>query len=160
MRHGQETQREEDTGIYSTLSRTQRAVALQTAVFASVNKEAVDVPLHNRNIAILADTAAQRSLVTKDAVNRLKLPIISEERASILGYGQSSATNKLYKVTEITLGSPDGCENKKPVTLNALVVAAMNPIYMTGASKFALRLQNKGLDMADRRLVNSKDDTV
>ena len=58
-----------DTGIYSTLSKSQRAVALQTAVFAAVNKEAAEVPLHSRNIAILADTAAQRSLVTKDAVN-------------------------------------------------------------------------------------------
>ena len=47
-----------DTGIYSTLSKTQRAVALQTAVFAAVNKEAADIPLHCQNIAILADTAA------------------------------------------------------------------------------------------------------
>lgn len=31
---------------------------------------------------------------------------------------------------------------------------------MTGACKFATRLQSKGLDLADRRLVNSKKDVV
>ena len=36
----------------------------------------------------------------------------------------------------------------------------MNPIYMTGICKFATKLQNKGLDLADRRLVNSKKDVV
>ena len=41
-----------------------------------------------------------------------------------------------------------------------LAVSGMNQIYMTGASKFALKLQNKGLEMADCRLVNSKSDIV
>ena len=149
-----------DTGIYNTLAKTQRAVGLQTAVFAAVNKEAADIPLHCQNIAILADTAAQRSLITKEAADRLKLPIISEERASILGYGQVKATNQVYKVVEITLGPPKGSDNKKPVIINALVVGGMNPIFMTGISKFALKLKSKGLDMADSRLVNSKSDTV
>ena len=31
---------------------------------------------------------------------------------------------------------------------------------MTGICKFASRLQSKGIDLADRRLVNSKKDTV
>ena len=69
--------------------------------------------MHCQNIAILADTAAQRSLITKEAADRLKLPIISEERASILGYGQVKATNQVYKVVEITLGPPKGSDNKK-----------------------------------------------
>ena len=51
-------------------------------------------------------------------------------------------------------------KTKKTIKLNALVVNGMNPIYMTGASKFALKLQNKGLDLADCRLVNSKTDMV
>ena len=149
-----------DIGIYSATSKTQRAVTLQTAVFAVVNPEATEVPIHERNIAILADTAAQRSLVTKELASKLKLPIIAQERASIQGYGQTKAESKIYKVTEITLGSPDGRTDKKPVTVNALVVSGMNPIYMTGICKFATKLQNKGLDLADRRLVNSKKDVV
>ena len=149
-----------DTGVYSVTSKVQRAVALQTAVFAAANPEATEVPIHERNIAILADTAAQRSLVTKELADRLKLPIIAQERASILGYGQGKAENRLFKVTEITLGSPDGRTDKKPIKLSALVVSSLNPIYMTGISKFATRLQTKGLDLADRRLVNSKRDIV
>ena len=149
-----------DTGVYSTTSKIQRAVALQTAVFAAINSEAIEVPMHERNIAVLADTAAQRSLVTKELANKLKLPIIAQERASIIGYGQVKAESRLYKVTEITLGSPDGNIDKKPVKMNALVVNGLNPVYMTGACKFATRLQSKGLKLADRRLVNSKKDVV
>ena len=102
-----------DTGVYSVTSKFQRAVALQTAVFAAINPEAMEIPIHERNIAILADTAAQRSLVTKELADRLKLPIIAQERASILGYGQIKAENRLFKVTEIILGSPDGRTDKK-----------------------------------------------
>ena len=80
-----------DIGIYSATSKLQRAVALQTAVFAAVNPEASEVPIYERNIAILADTAAQRSLVTKELASKLKLPIIAHERASIQGYGQVKA---------------------------------------------------------------------
>ena len=149
-----------DTGVYSATSKFQHAVALQTAVFAAVNPEASEIPIHERNIAILADTAAQGFLVTKELEDRLKLPIIAQERASILGYGQIKAENRLFKVTEITLGSPDGRTDKKPIKLSALVVGGLNPIYMTGICKFATRLQTKGLDLADRRLVTSKKDVV
>ena len=129
-------------------------------MFAAVNLEAMEIPIHERNIAILADMVAQRSLVTKELADRLKLPIIAQERASILGYGQIKAENRLFKVTEITLGSPDGRTDKKPIKISALVVGGLNPIYMTGICKFATKLQTKGLDLADRRLVNSKRDVV
>ena len=40
-----------------------------------MNKEAEQVPLYNRNIALLADTAAQKSLVTKELTEWLKIPL-------------------------------------------------------------------------------------
>ena len=40
------------------------------------------------------------------------------------------------------------------------MVSGINQIYMTGARKFALKVQSKDLDMADCRLVNSKSDIV
>ena len=108
----------------------------------------------------MADTAAQKSLVTKELADRLKLPIIKQERASILGFGQNKADSKIYKVIELTLCSPDGCANQKTLKINAYVVNNLNPIHMTGICKFVSRLQNKGINLADRRLVNSKKDTV
>ena len=94
-------------------ANVQRAVALQTAVLSAENAEASEVLLHEKNVAILADTAAQKSLVTKELADRLKLPIIKQERASILGFGQNKADSKIYKVIELTLCSPDGCANQK-----------------------------------------------
>ena len=102
-----------DTGVYSMTANVQRAVALQTAVLSAENVEASEVPLHDKNVAILADTAAQKSLVTKELADRLKLPIAKQERASILGFGQNKADSKIYKVIELTLCSPDGCANQK-----------------------------------------------
>ena len=149
-----------DTGVYSMTANAQRAVALQTAVLSAENVEASEVPLYDKNVAILADTAAQKSLVTKELVDRLKLPIIKQERASILGFGQNKADSKIYKVVELTLGSPEGRANQKPLKINAYVVNNLNPVHMTGICKFASRLQSKGINLADRRLVNSKKDTV
>ena len=149
-----------DTGIYSITANAQRAVALQTVVLSAENVESSELPLHDKNVAILADTAAQKSLVSKELADRLKLPIIREERASILGFGQNKADNKNYKVVELTLGSPEGRANQKPIKINALVVNNLNPIKMTGVCKFASRLQSKGINLADSRLVNYKKDTV
>ena len=60
-------------------ANVQRAVALQTAVLSAETVEASEVPLHDKNVAIHADTAAQKSLVTKELADRLKLPIINRK---------------------------------------------------------------------------------
>ena len=69
------------TGIYSSLSKKQRAVALETAVFSAHNPESSKLKPHERNIAVLLDTAAQRSLISRETVDRLGLRIISIDPA-------------------------------------------------------------------------------
>ena len=44
-----------------------KSVALPTAVYTANNQNALKLPLEQRNVAILADSAAQRTLVTKEA---------------------------------------------------------------------------------------------
>ena len=66
----------------------------------------------------------------------------------------------MYKVVELTLGSPENQTSQKVVKINALVVNGLNPIHMTGVCKFATKLKNKGIKLADSRLINSKKDTV
>ena len=56
--------------IYSIVSKKQRSVALETGSFIALNEEAVKLPIHERAVAALLDPGAQRSLITKDAVER------------------------------------------------------------------------------------------
>ena len=64
--------------------------------------------------------------MTKELADRFKLPIIRQKRASILGFGQNKADSKMYKVIELTLGSPEVCANQKTVKVNTLVVNGLN----------------------------------
>ena len=50
--------------------------------------------------------------------------------------------------------------SNKTVKIDAYVVDKLNPLHMAGASKFAKKLQAKGVDLADWRLINQKCDTV
>merc|ERR1712240_322900 len=78
--------------IFSINSRMQRSVALQTAVFMALNKGSKSVPSEQRNVSILCDTWAQRSLITKECADRLGLKVLRSERESLLGFGQRKST--------------------------------------------------------------------
>ena len=65
------------------------------------------MPLDQRNIAILADSAAQRTLVSKSTADRLGLDIIGTERACLIGYGSKKPINKAFDVVLISLGLPN-----------------------------------------------------
>ena len=60
---------------------------MPTAVYTANNSNALKLPLVERNVAILADSAAQRTLVYKVTVYKLGLDIIGTERACLIGYG-------------------------------------------------------------------------
>ena len=84
-----------------------KSVALPSAIFTATNANALKLPLNQRNIAVLADTAAQRSLVTKDAVARLGLESIGSERACLVGYGNKKPQNSAFNVVTISLSLPN-----------------------------------------------------
>ena len=141
------------TGIHSSVAKKQRAVALETAVFSSQNPECLYLPLHERNINVLTDTAAQRSLISKDIVDKLKLKVIRHEPASLQGFNNNTPKKVMYKVVEIVMGKA----GQKPIKLDALVVKSLNSIHMTGACEVAKRLDRKGLPLADFRFLQNSD---
>ena len=143
--------------IFSIGSRLQRSVALETAVFAAMNVNAKSLPQAERNIAVLCDNGAQRSLVTEDCARKLGLKVLRKERACLQGFGQRTSQNQLYEVVEVKLGQPF---DKNPIVLDAMVVKNLNRIYMAGASQFAKKLHAKGIDLADWRFLRSKNDLV
>ena len=63
----------------------------------------------------------------------------------------------MFKIIGICLGRN---AINKHVTLDAYVVNSINPICMEGASAFTKKLEKKGYNLADDRLVRSKSDTV
>ena len=144
--------------VCSLTSKMQRAVALETAIFSAHNSHAYRLSSDLRNVAVLCDTGAQRSLVTKECADRLSLKKLRIERACLLGYGQKSSQNSLYEIVEIVLWEPDG---KKLIYLEAMVVKSLNSIQMAGASLFAKKIHyNNGIALADWRFLTTKSDIV
>ena len=84
--------------IFSIKSRTQRSVVLQTAVFTAHNKGSKSVPSEQRNVSILCDTGAQKSLITEECADRLGLKVLLSERDSLLGFGQKRSANNTYDI--------------------------------------------------------------
>ena len=60
-------------------------------------------------------------------------------------------------MVSISLGLPNYC---KQAIFDAYVVDNLNQIHMAGVSKFAKKLQSKGIDLADWRLGNTKSDII
>ena len=143
--------------IFSVGSRQQRSVALETAVFTALNANAKGLPQVDRNVSVLCDNGAQRSLVTADCAKKLGLKVLRQERACLQGFGQKSTHNSLYEIVEVKLGQPF---DKNPIILDAMVVKNLNQIFMAGASAFAKKLSSKGIDLADWRFLRSKNDLV
>ena len=65
--------------------------------------------------------------------------------------------NSAFNVVSISLSLPN-C--KTNAIIDAYVVDKLNPVHMAGASKFAKRLQKKGINLADWRLLNNKTDII
>ena len=105
--------------VFSVSSKLQRSVALETAVFTALNRNAALVPSEKRNVSVLCDTGAQRSLVTRECADRLSLKLLRVERASLLGYGQKASSNAAYDIVEMILGGPSG---ESQVVFEAMVV--------------------------------------
>ena len=143
--------------IFSIGSRLQRSVALETAVFTALNANAFTLPQVERNVAVLCDNGAQRSLVTADTARKLGLKVLRKERACLQGFGQRTSTNSLYEVVEVQIGQPF---DKNPIVLDAMVVKSLNKIYMAGICQYAKKLHAIGIDLADWRFLRTKNDLV
>ena len=143
--------------IGSITSKTQRSVALQTAVFVCNSKSCLNIPIVRRNVSILADDGAQRTLISRECADRLNLPVLRTERASLLGYGQRSVVNEAYDIIEVKIGLPF---DKHPVIMECMVVKKLNNIFMSGAATFAKKLVKAGWQVADWRFLNTKTDLV
>ena len=61
--------------------RKSRTTALETAVLTTMNEESSDLPLHMRQVSLMLDSGAQRSVITKNAVQSMKFPIVGMRRS-------------------------------------------------------------------------------
>ena len=134
-----------------------KAVALPTAVLTAHNQNALKLPIEERNLSLLLDSGGQRTLVSREAAERLGLEVIRKEDACLQGYGSRSGKNNKFDVVNIKLGR---MAERDPICIDAFVVPKMNPLHMAGASKFAKKLVSKGIRLADWRLTESKTDII
>ena len=134
-----------------------KAVALPTAVMVAHNPHALKLAPEKRNVALMMDSGGQRTLVTREAVDRLGFEVIGQENACLQGFGAKHGTNNKFDVVSIMLGRRT---ERYPVCIDAFVVPKLNQLHMAGASKFARKLNSKGFSLADWRLVNSKSDII
>ena len=80
-----------------------------------------------------------------------------KDRINLLSYGSKLPESNIFKIVKLFLGRGRDHRSKK---LEAIVVNAINPVCMPGASAFAKKLEKKGYSLADERLVRTKDDCV
>ena len=135
----------------------QKAVALPTAIMIAHNLNALKLPIEQRNVALMLDSGGQRTLVTREAADRLGLEIVGRENACLQGYGAKHGSNSKFDVVNIKLGR---VTENYPICLDAFVVPSLNKLHMAGASKFSKKLESKGIRLADWRLTESKSDII
>ena len=139
-------------------ARKSRTTALETAVLTAMNEESSDLPLHMWQVALMMDSGAQRSVITKQAVQSMKFPIVGTEKVALQGFNERSPHSLTYNVAQIQLGKP--FPGSKNITIDALVVGDINRVMMVGAAAFAKKLSKKNYSLADYRFLTSKSDEV
>merc|ERR1711888_573358 len=55
-----------------------------------MNEESSHLPHHMRQVALMMDTGAQRSVITKQAMQSMKFPIVGTEKVALQGYNERS----------------------------------------------------------------------
>ena len=115
------------------------------------------LPEHQRNVMTFVEQCAQRTLVTKSLADRLGLQVESPEKACLLGFGAKRPVNTIFNIVKVPLGIPF---SNKEVQVDAYVVDKLNPVHMLGIAKLAKKIQGKGIQLADWRLINSKSDII
>ena len=113
-------------GAFTSVDKKQRSVALETGTFTAMNAQALELPLQDREITALVDSGAQRSLITKAAVDGLGLKIKASESATLQGFDDKSPKSKFYKVVQIVMGKI----GKRPIIMDASVINSLNDIHM------------------------------
>ena len=119
-------------------ARKSRTTALETAVLTAMNEESSDLPLHMRQVSVRMDSGAQRSVITKNAVQSMKFPIVGTGKVALQGFNERSPRSLTYNVAQIQLGKP--LSGSKPITIDTLVVGDINRLMMVGAAAFAKKL--------------------
>ena len=135
--------------------RKARTTALETALLLAQNPEASHLPPHDRHVALMTDTCAQRSVVSKHIVDKYKFPIIGTESVALQGFNERSPRCMNYKVAKITIGK----DKKRPIVLDALIVHDINDIMMVGVAAFAKKVAHLA-NLADFRFLSTKSDQV
>ena len=106
------------------------------------------------SVSGLLDTAAQTSFVSREVVDRLQLKLYRHEFTTLVGFNMSKPVAKAYEVVKIPLIKPGYSQR---VTISCLVIEkSPAKSNMTGLSQLAKKLQKKGADIADSRLLNQQ----
>ena len=87
--------------MFSGIPTKTRAVALQTLVMQGQPNSTL--PEYEKNVQILLDVGAQRSLVTKACASRLGLVPVAHEMTSLKGYGQRKTITRKYDIVQLLL---------------------------------------------------------
>ena len=110
------------------------------------------------SVSCLLDTAAQTSLIAREVVDRLKIEPFKKEFTTLVGFQMSRPVAKFYDVVRLKLIKPGYAQN---ITISCLVVDKTPAVCnMVGICQLAKKLQKRGADIADVRLLNQKRDVL
>ena len=132
-----------------------RAVALQTMLASAESPLSIDEAA--KSIRILLGSGAQRTLVTKDFVDKLGLRTLRKETTAVQGFDQEHVSTRSYDVVMLNIykaGWP------KCVSIEAMVVKSINKIHQPGIFATAEKFESQGYVLADDRLISSKSDII
>ena len=143
------------TATYSISSngKKSRSTALETCVLTALNRQSKHLQIYERQVALMLDSGAQRSVITNDMVEAMQFPIIGTERIALQGFNEKSPRSLEYKVVQVTLGKT----GKYPIIFDALVVKNINQFYQAGAASFAKKVARVAT-LADPRFLCTKSD--
>ena len=110
------------------------------------------------SVSCLLDTAAQTSLISREVVDRLQIEPFKREYTTLVGFQMSRPIAKFYDVVRLKLIKPGYAQN---ITISCLVVDKTPAVCnMVGICQLAKKLQKRGADIADARLLNQKRDVL
>merc|ERR1712237_52447 len=145
------------TATYSISSSGKKSccTALETCVLTALNRQSKHLPIHERQVALMLDSGAQRSVITSDMVEAMQFPVIATERIALQGFNDKSPTALEYKVVQVTLGKT----GKYPIIFDAVVIKNINKFVQAGAASFAKKIARVAT-LADPRFLNTKSDEI
>ena len=140
--------------VGNRFSKADKSIALPTI--------AVDIQCKadesKRSINALLDTGSQVTLIKREVVERLDLPILEEQvYTSLQGYAGQKIRGQMFKTIKFKIQKKG---YKKIFEVRAYIVESLVTLNMPGLSSICHRIDNHGIDLAKKGSLDTRRDTI